>query len=857
MSAKSAQAAAQAAAQASAQVAAVIDRSDKPGRVGLVLLLAGLLVGAAIALGFIANEWAQPLILGLLALLSVAGVFALFAYATGLVQFAGKAGRNDLTKAIVDQTPDGLLVTEGEGQIVYANAAYLKVTGATGASDMKPIERLFAGGADVSEAIYRLVVAAREGRRASEEIRLAEPLSTRAAEPAKEQPNLEGVWYRVSAQPVRRSSECPATLWTLSEVTHERTGQETVFQELQQAIDYLDHAPAGFMSVTADGALPYVNATLAGWLDHDLARVGTGGLLLRDIASSSAVALIEAIRGKPGDLRTEILDVDLRRRNGQSLPVRLHHQVAFGQDGRAGASRTLVLNRAPGEAGVDAGSAAEVRFSRLFNATPMGIATIDGSGKILSANAAFARLGGAMQPGTIQSLLADVGALSAPLAAAMAGGTEIAPVDANLAGDGGRSARLYLSGVEGGQDGERALVYALETTAERKLKDNIDQAQKMQAVGQLAGGIAHDFNNVLQVIINASEFLLASHKPTDPSFPDIMQIKQNAYRAAALVRQLLAFSRRQTLRPQVLEMGDVLSDLSLMLKRVVADKVALDVRQGRDLWPVKADLGQLEQVIVNLAVNARDAMPNGGKLTVRTLNVTAAESAAMKLAHLPAADYVALEVEDSGTGISPEHLDKIFEPFFTTKDIGKGTGLGLSMVYGIVKQTGGFVFCDSTVGKGTTFRIFLPRHVPTAEEIAADLAAKQAPVKKPAADHTGAGIILLVEDEDAVRALNARMLVSRGYTVHEAASGVEALDVFTRLEGKIDLVVSDVVMPEMDGPTLLGELRKRNPATRVVFVSGYAEEAFRKNLPEGEEFHFLPKPFQMKQLVETVKAAMG
>ncbi|MGL4975663.1 MAG: response regulator, partial [Bosea sp. (in: a-proteobacteria)] len=382
-------------------------------------------------------------------------------------------------------------------------------------------------------------------------------------------------------------------------------------------------------------------------------------------------------------------------------------------------------------------------------------------------------------------------------------------------------------------------------------------AQKMQAVGQLAGGIAHDFNNVLQVIINASEFLLASHKPTDPSFPDIMQIKQNAYRAASLVRQLLAFSRRQTLRPQVLEMGDVLSDLSLMLKRVVADKVALDVRQGRDLWPVKADLGQLEQVIVNLAVNARDAMPNGGKLTVRTLNVTAAESAALKLAHLPAADYVALEVEDSGTGISPEHLDKIFEPFFTTKDIGKGTGLGLSMVYGIVKQTGGFVFCDSTVGKGTTFRIFLPRHVPTAEEIAADLAARQAPVKKAAADHTGAGIILLVEDEDAVRALNARMLVSRGYTVHEAASGVEALKVFTELDGKIDLVVSDVVMPEMDGPTLLGELRKRNPATRVVFVSGYAEEAFRKNLPEGEEFHFLPKPFQMKQLVETVKAAMG
>jgi two-component system, cell cycle sensor histidine kinase and response regulator CckA len=361
---------------------------------------------------------------------------------------------------------------------------------------------------------------------------------------------------------------------------------------------------------------------------------------------------------------------------------------------------------------------------------------------------------------------------------------------------------------------------------------------------------------VLQVIINASEFLLASHKPTDPSFPDIMQIKQNAYRAASLVRQLLAFSRRQTLRPQVLALGDVLSDLSLMLKRVVADKISLDVRQGRDLWPVKADLGQLEQVVVNLAVNARDAMQDGGKLQVRTRNVPAAEVGELGYDSLPAADYVQLEVEDSGTGIPQEHLEKIFEPFFTTKEVGKGTGLGLSMVYGIVKQTGGFVFCDSVVGRGTNFRIFLPRYIPTEEDIAAEAAAREAP-KKAAADHTGAGVILLVEDEDAVRALNARMLVSRGYTVHEAASGVEALDQFQKHEGKIDLVISDVVMPEMDGPTLLGELRKRSPATKVVFVSGYAEEAFRKNLPEGEDFHFLPKPFTMKQLVETVKAAMA
>ncbi|MDU0343539.1 cell cycle histidine kinase CckA [Bosea rubneri] len=825
-----------------------IDRSDRPGHVGIILLVAGLLVGAAIALGFIANEWAQPLILGLLALLSVVGVFCLFAFAIGLLQFSGRAARNDLTKIIVDGAEDGVVVTEGDDRIVYANETYLTLAGARNASEIAPVERLFKGRAEVSEAIYRLATAARAGRRLSEEIRLEPALNERAAVG----------WYRVRVTPITRAGR-PASLWTVSDVTPERERQENAFQELQHAIDYLDHAPAGFLSMNADGEVPYLNATLSGWLDYDLARFGSGGLHLEDIASPNAAALIQAIRGQPGDVRIEVLDVDLRRRNGQSLPVRLHHQVAFGQDGRAGASRTLVLNRAAGEAGADARSDAEARFARFFHSTPMAIATVDRTGAILRSNAAFTRLTPqGVQPATIQELVNGNGTLGEAFEAALAGKGEIAPLDLTLTGEEGRSARLYLSPVPATEDadGERAIVYALETTAERKLKDNMDQAGKMQAVGQLAGGIAHDFNNVLQVIINASEFLLASHKPTDPSFPDIMQIKQNAYRAAALVRQLLAFSRRQTLRPQVLALGDVLSDLSLMLKRVVADKIALDVRQGRDLWPVKADLGQLEQVVVNLAVNARDAMQDGGKLQVRTRNVAAEEIPGLGHAALPAADYVLLEVEDSGTGIPQEHLEKIFEPFFTTKEVGKGTGLGLSMVYGIVKQTGGFVFCDSVMGRGTNFKIFLPRYIPSEEDLAAEAAAKEAP-KKAAADHTGAGVILLVEDEDAVRALNARMLVSRGYTVHEAASGVEALDIFLRHEGKIDLVISDVVMPEMDGPTLLGELRQRNPETKVVFVSGYAEEAFRKNLPEGEEFHFLPKPFTMKQLVETVKATMG
>ena len=396
-------------------------------------------------------------------------------------------------------------------------------------------------------------------------------------------------------------------------------------------------------------------------------------------------------------------------------------------------------------------------------------------------------------------------------------------------------------------------MFALDTTEERNREEQLHQSQKMQAVGQLAGGIAHDFNNVLTAIIGYSELLLANHRPTDPSFQDLMQIKQNANRAAGLVRQLLAFSRRQTLRPQVLQLGDVLSELQMLTRRLVGEKVEVDLRQGRDLWLVKADLNQFEQVVVNLIVNARDAMPDGGKIFLRTKNVPASECAAYGEKLLPAADYVVVEVEDTGTGIPADIRDKIFDPFFTTKEFGKGTGLGLSMVYGIVKQTGGFIFCDSQVGRGTTFRIFFTRHIPVEEPVEAPKVEEE---KKASADHTGRGVVLLVEDEEAVRAFGARALTSRGYTVLEAENGADALRVVDQAQDSIDLVVSDVVMPEMDGPTMFGELRKRGIKCRVVFVSGYAEDAFAKNLPEGEEFGFMPKPFTLKQLIETVKENM-
>ena len=401
----------------------------------------------------------------------------------------------------------------------------------------------------------------------------------------------------------------------------------------------------------------------------------------------------------------------------------------------------------------------------------------------------------------------------------------------------------------------------LETTERRTLENQINQTQKMDMVGQLAGGIAHDFNNVLSAIMMANDFLLNAHKPTDPSFQDIMQIKQNATRAATLVRQLLAFSRKQTLRPQVLDIGDALSDLTLLLRRLIGEKVKFDLVHSRDLWPVKVDVSQFEQVIVNLAVNARDAMPNGGKLSIGTANISAQQAEKLSYKGMPPADYVRIDVADTGTGIPPDIIDKIFEPFFSTKEVGKGTGLGLSTVYGIVKQTGGFVYVDSVEGQGTTFRIFLPRHIVEQEaqpEPQLASGAKDATAEpKPKADLTGQGTILLVEDEEGLRSLNARGLRSRGYTVIEASNGIEALEAMEEKDGAIDLVVSDVVMPEMDGPTLLRRMRAVNPNLKIIFVSGYAEDAFAKSLDENEKFDFLAKPFALSALVAKVKETMA
>jgi len=390
-----------------------------------------------------------------------------------------------------------------------------------------------------------------------------------------------------------------------------------------------------------------------------------------------------------------------------------------------------------------------------------------------------------------------------------------------------------------------------DNSEESKLKRQIAQATKMQAVGQLAGGVAHDFNNILTAIIGHCDLMMMRHVPGDIDYDDIQQIKQNSDRAAALTRQLLAFSRQQTLRPQILQLPDVISEVSNLLRRLLGETVRLEVKHGRNLGLIRADPGQLEQVIVNLAVNARDAMPEGGTLTLQTYPVTPADVRKMRSDILPIAPYTALKVSDTGCGIPIDLLGKIFEPFFTTKEVGKGTGLGLSTVYGIVKQTDGFIFADSEIGHGTSFTIYLPVHA------AAEPVAPAPPTRVETGDLWGSGTILLVEDEAMVRAVAERALTRQGYTVLTANNGEEALELLEGEEGaSIDLLISDVVMPMMDGPTLVRAARVLFPEMKIIFMSGYAEEQLRKSI-DVDRVAFLSKPFSVQQLGTAARDALA
>ena len=519
----------------------------------------------------------------------------------------------------------------------------------------------------------------------------------------------------------------------------------------------------------------------------------------------------------------------------------------------------VVAAAAPAPAIAQAAPAAPRTLDAFSGASPFGAALLEGldpfNSRILEANPALAAMMGPVPAGTIFGALIDPPSRSdaeGRLAEGKAG-----PFEVRLARDPTRIAHLYLYRADG-----RLVAYLIDVSEQKQMELQLAQAQKMQAIGQLAGGVAHDFNNLLTAIQLRLDELLHRHPVGDPSYEGLNEIRQTGVRAADLVRKLLAFSRKQTVQREVLELGELISEFEVLLRRLLREDVKLITDYGRDLPQVRADKSQLETAVMNLAVNARDAVraaKGGGVVRIRTARLTQEEAQGLGF---PGAegDQAFIEVSDDGPGIPPEVMGKIFDPFFTTKPVGEGTGLGLATVYGIVKQSDGWIHVHSRPGEGAAFRIFLPVYeaTPAQQAAAAAALAIAEPAKpRPPRDLSGAGRILFVEDEDAVRGVAARLLRARGYEVLEACDGEEALIIAEEHAGTIDLLISDVIMPGIDGPTLLKKARPYLGNAPVMFISGYAEAEF-SDLLEGETgVTFLPKPIDIKTLAERVKQQMA
>ena len=748
----------------------------------------------------------------------------------------GRRAGSGLESALL-AIPEPRQVVGPGGEPLFTSPAFTALFG----EDPRPAPALLAAAAadnDGRMRIARLADAAAAGRSGSADIMLR--LSADGA---------EGV---VDPRPCRISARAVAgrpghVLWMFEELTGapERAGQPSWFRPEE----LLDHAPLGIYAADAQGRLCYANRALTDWLGLSAETLGRGLLRLPDL-------LLEGAAGFDG-AGAQQGEVGLKTRDGQPLQAWITQEPITDASGRTVGVRGVV--RPLVDALPEAAEGAGADYKLFFDAVPVGIALVDTDGCVLECNDMALTLAGKAPPKPDPLALTDLvaeadrAAVLAALEAPGSGEPGDPPLEVRMAGEDDTVCALHLTRLEDAP-GETAGFVAnfIDTTEYKSLERQFVQSQKMQAVGQLAGGIAHDFNNLLTAMIGFSDLLLLRHRPGDQSFADIMHIKQNANRAAGLVRQLLAFSRQQTLQPRVLEVTDILADLSHLLGRLIGETIELKMVHGRDLGAIKADQGQLEQVIINLAVNARDAMAGGGALTIETDNVHLDRLLRRKGEVIPAGDYTRIRVTDSGSGIPPDSLDRIFEPFYSTKEVGAGTGLGLSTVYGIVSQTGGFVEVDSALGQGTTFSIYLPHHLPGEGESAAEETVAEA-----SRDLTGAGTVLLVEDEDAVRAFGARALRNKGYNVLEAPSGEAALELLAGEAGTIDLLITDVVMPKLDGPALVREVRETRPDLPVIFISGYAEDSFRKRLGEDARIHFLPKPFSLKELAGKVKEVMG
>jgi two-component system, cell cycle sensor histidine kinase and response regulator CckA len=766
----------------------------------------------------------------------------------------GDIGYSHSIASAIERSGDALLVTDTSGAYLYStntySAAFEAASGFAGLRDATndlearaELERMFANAAGGSSARGEVSFLPSVGARQ---------------------------WWRIEAIP----GDAQHIVWRLEDVSAEREDQLQGTRNVAMVTDFLDNLPVGFYATDAEGHITYANSVFSRWVGQtsdDLIRnkVPFEQLLRGDkIPPEDGVGYVTLQTGDESTFRAYVI----QNRRARTLD---------------GGTRAVVLRDPENGAGSDADADAQLTDNMdddlgvglpvwLFGDSPVGIAILNERGEIRDCNAALSRFLGAhkdvLEGTSLATYMAaqdqdDYGDI---LSKMIMGTARSAHVEVRFPSNDAateRAASLYVSKMT---DGDDMVLHLIDETEHRHLEVQFTQSQKMQAVGQLAGGVAHDFNNLLTAMIGFSDLLLERHGPDDESFADIMQIKQNANRATNLVRQLLAFSRKQTLKPVILDPTEMLGDLSHLLGRLIGERVELTFEHAPDAYLIRADRGQFDQVIINLAVNARDAMPGGGTLSVRTRNETVTAPVQRGPDVMPPGAYVVISVSDTGTGISRENIERIFEPFFSTKEVGAGTGLGLSTVYGIIRQSEGYIFVESAIGHGATFHIYLPASGTEGETGAtAAAAADKALIDHRAAqkrdtgdgvstaDLTGSGVILLVEDEDAVRLFGSRALRNKGYTVLEADNGETALDVLNGSADPIELIVSDVVMPGMDGHTFVQLVRQEIPDMRVILMSGYTEEVFREEISRDPTIHFLAKPFSLKTLASTVKDVMG
>ncbi|WP_288900475.1 PAS domain S-box protein [uncultured Sneathiella sp.] len=759
----------------------------------------------------------------------------------GLRQAA--TGNLDLLSDVVSSSPEGRLLTTKDGRFVYANDAYCNLLELPANDAGQTLSDYFAEDSEVRAEIDRLLKAAVYDGTTGGRI----DIETKT-----------GRWLSILAHAIDVMPD--NIVWYVTETTRQHRLEEEERVAREKLSEYFNNAPVGFYSLGGDGKIQFANRLFADWLGYQQKELSDGNFAFSNLVVKSNEDQLDLMEIFSADGPLYEGKITLRRRDGTLLPVHVTQTVIRGENGELMGSRSVVRELLQEQEWRERVANAELHFRRFFEAAPIGILLLDANGVVIESNPAFRALTGTVINKAVGSHVtelveeADRATLQEKLVEAAASKAAAPSAEVKLVGATERAANFYINALAGEDSNSgRLLVHVIDTSVQRSLEVQFAQSQKMQAVGQLAGGIAHDFNNLLTAMIGFCDLLLLRHQVGDPSYSDINQIKQNANRAAGLVRQLLAFSRQQTLRPEVTDLTDVLAELSNLLRRLIGEAIQLKISHARDLWLVKVDRGQFEQVIMNLAVNARDAMSGDGLLTFETQNLTIAPGQRDYNDLIPPGDYILVKVSDTGTGIPDHVIEKIFDPFFTTKKVGEGTGLGLSTVYGIIKQTGGFIFTENNEDRGTTFSIFLPRYLEDLKKAdASDM------LEKPAhRDLTGKGTILLVEDEDPVRLFAARALENKGYTVLQADCGETALEVVHDHGGTIDLLITDVVMPVMDGPTLVKNILREMPDLKVIFISGYAEDAFRKDLDfDVSKIDFLPKPFSLKEIATKVKEVL-